>query len=63
VDRIDTPMAFDPLRPGLGVEGGVSFVAEPGAVLRVRRGESGGSLLLLHHHNASGDRAQVLAVG
>ncbi|MER5268523.1 S8 family serine peptidase [Actinosynnema sp. NPDC002837] len=62
VDRIDTPMAFDPLRPGLGVEGGVSFVAEPGAVLRVRRGESAGGLLLLHHHNASGHRAQVLAV-
>jgi hypothetical protein len=64
VDRIDTPMSFDPLRPGLGVEGGVSFVAEPGAVLRVRRGESAvdGSLLFLHHHNASGDRAQVLAV-
>ncbi len=65
VDRIDAPMSFDPLRPGLGVEGGVSFVAEPGAVLRVRRDASavGGSLLFLHHHNASGDRAQVLAVG
>ncbi|MFJ6670076.1 S8 family serine peptidase [Actinosynnema sp. NPDC091369] len=64
VDRIGTPMAFDPLRPGLGVEGGVSFVAEAGAVLRVRRGGSAvdGSLLFLHHHNASGDRAQVLAV-
>ncbi|WP_053715896.1 S8 family peptidase [Saccharothrix sp. NRRL B-16348] len=63
VDRIDTPMAFDPLRPGLGVEGGVSFVAEPGAVLRVRRGGSAvAGLLFLHHHNASGDRAQVLAV-
>ncbi|ROP38856.1 S8 family peptidase [Saccharothrix texasensis] len=64
VDRIATPMAFDPLRPGLGVEDGVTFVAEPGAVLRVRRDGSGvdGSLLLLHHHNASGDRAQVLAV-
>ncbi|MEV8439019.1 S8 family serine peptidase [Actinosynnema sp. NPDC051121] len=62
VDRIDTPMSFDPVRPALGVEGGVTFAAEPGAVLRVRRGEAGGSLLLLHHHNASGDRAQVLAV-
>ena len=64
VDRIDTPMAFDPVRPGLGVEGGVTFVAEPGTVLRVRRDPSvvDGSLLFLHHHNASGDRAQVLAV-
>ena len=64
VDRIDTPMAFDPLRPRLGVEGAVSFVAEVGAVLRVRRDASAadGSLLFLHHHNASGDRAQVLAV-
>ncbi|PSL50675.1 subtilase family protein [Saccharothrix carnea] len=63
VDRIDTPLSFDPLRPGLAVEGGVSFVAEVGAVLRVRRDPVGGSLLFLHHHNASGDRAQVLAVG
>ncbi|MEU4444853.1 S8 family serine peptidase [Actinosynnema sp. NPDC050801] len=66
VDRIGTPMSFDPLRPGLGVEGGVLFFAEPGAVLRVRRdpesaaADGADSLLLLHHHNASGDRAQVL---
>ncbi|MEU4740209.1 S8 family serine peptidase [Actinosynnema sp. NPDC023658] len=67
VDRIDTPMSFDPLRPGFVVEGGVSFVAEVGAELRVRRDaealalDKADSLLLLHHHNASGDRAQVLA--
>ncbi|MCE6999487.1 S8 family serine peptidase [Saccharothrix sp. S26] len=64
VDRIDTPLSFDPVRPRLAVEGGVTFTAEPGAVLRVRRDPSAvdGTLLLLHHHNASGDRAQVLAV-
>ncbi|NUT47612.1 MAG: S8 family serine peptidase, partial [Saccharothrix sp.] len=63
VDRIDGPLSFDPVRPGVGVEGGVSFAAGPGAVLRVRR-EAGSSadLLLLHHHNASGDRAQVLTL-
>ncbi|WP_367133024.1 S8 family serine peptidase [Saccharothrix sp. HUAS TT1] len=67
VDRIDAPMSFDPLRPGLAVEGSVSFVAAPGAVLRVRRdagasaSDGADSLLLLHHHNASGDRAQVIA--
>ncbi|MGW4114336.1 S8 family serine peptidase [Actinosynnema sp. NPDC004786] len=63
VDRLDGLPAFDPLRPGLAVEGPVSFVAREGAVLRVRRGDgaAAGSLLLLHHHNASGDRVQVLA--
>jgi hypothetical protein len=66
VDRIGTPMSFDPLRPGLGLGGGVSFVAESGAVLEVRRdaeslaADKADSLLLLHHHNASGDRAQIL---
>ncbi|WP_447005345.1 S8 family serine peptidase [Saccharothrix isguenensis] len=67
VDRIGAPMSFDPLRPGLALAGGVTFVAEPEAVLEVLRdaGSSASgkadSLLLLHHHNASGDRAQVLA--
>ncbi|MFI9010322.1 S8 family serine peptidase [Actinosynnema sp. NPDC053489] len=62
VDRIDTPMTFDPLRPALAVEGGVTFAAEEGAVLRVRRAAAG-SLLLLHHHNASGRRAQLVPIG
>ncbi|MFD1151027.1 S8 family serine peptidase, partial [Saccharothrix hoggarensis] len=62
VDLIREPMAFDPLKPGLGLVGAVSFVAESGAVLEVRRDPAAapGSLLLLHHHNASPDRAQVL---
>ncbi len=67
VDRIVTPMSFDPLRPGLGLAGGVTFVVQSEAALEVLRNaeslaaDKADSLLLLHHHNASGDRAQVLA--
>ncbi|MGM1063162.1 S8 family peptidase [Saccharothrix sp. Mg75] len=60
VDRVEgEPMAFDPLRPGTAAVGGPTFVAADGAEVEVRR-EPGTSLLLLHHHNASGRRAQVL---
>jgi hypothetical protein len=61
VDRITEPMAFDPLRPGLALRGGWSFTARVGEELEVVRGPGAGrSLLLLHHHNASGDRTQVV---
>ncbi|MFC6091914.1 S8 family peptidase, partial [Saccharothrix lopnurensis] len=70
VDRIAEPMTFDPLRPGLALRGGWSFAAAAGTVLEVvgdaaaLGADRADSLLLLHHHNASGDRAQVLrAVG
>lgn len=63
VDRIAEPMAFDPLRPGLAVRGGWSFTARAGDVLEVVRdpgAPADRAFLLLHHHNASGDRAQVV---
>ncbi len=70
IDLIDEPMAFDPLNPGLWVQGGgdaaVSYHARPGTALVVNRdAEVAGdaSLLLLHQHNASGQRAQVVTVG
>ncbi|GAA3460124.1 S8 family serine peptidase [Saccharothrix longispora] len=63
VDRVEgEPMAFDPLQPGTAVTGGLTFAAEDGAELEVRRA-LGKGLLLLHHHNASGRRAQVLPAG
>jgi hypothetical protein len=80
VDLLPGPLSFDPLRPGLWVEGGgqpaLSFAARPGSVLVVHRdpaalaqdgplddplGDSG-SLLVLNHHNARGDRASLVRV-
>ncbi|MFI9815287.1 S8 family serine peptidase [Saccharothrix variisporea] len=70
VDRIGTPMSFDPLKPGLSVRQGttpaLSFVARTGARLEVHRdaealaADGAENLLLLHHHNTTEERAQVV---
>ncbi|WP_204843949.1 S8 family serine peptidase [Saccharothrix algeriensis] len=72
IDSIDTPSSFDPLKPGLWVQGGgdaaLSYRARPGTALVVNRdaaalaADGSDSLLVLHHHNASGDRADVVKV-
>ncbi|RKT52245.1 S8 family serine peptidase [Saccharothrix australiensis] len=70
VDRIAEPMSFDPLKPGYAVRSGatpaLSYVAEPGTRLDVHRdpgslaADRSGGLLLLHHHNGPGARAEVV---
>ncbi|MCP2259956.1 PA domain-containing protein [Streptoalloteichus tenebrarius] len=72
IDKLDKPMSFDPLKPGLWAQGGgdaaLSYVARPGTALVVNRDagslamDRADKLLVLHHHNASGDRAQVVSV-
>ncbi|GGM44038.1 peptidase S8 [Longimycelium tulufanense] len=70
IDAISTPMSFDPLKPGLWVQGGgdaaLSYLAKAGTALVVNRdaealrADRANKLLVLHHHNASGKRAQVV---
>ena len=65
------PVSYDPLNPGLRVEGTTSsllFGAQGGTQLVVHRdaaalgGDGTGSLLVLNLHNASGRRAAVVPV-
>jgi hypothetical protein len=66
------PVLFDALTPGLWAQGGgdpaLVYLARPGTALVVNRdGEAATEqraedLLVIHHHNASGDRAQVVDV-
>ncbi|WP_344882472.1 S8 family peptidase [Allokutzneria multivorans] len=72
IDQIATPLTFDPLNPGLWVQGAgepaLSHLAQPGTALVVNRdaaaqaADKSEGLLLLHHHNATGKRAQVVGV-
>ncbi|MEV0680365.1 S8 family serine peptidase [Actinosynnema sp. NPDC050436] len=72
IDSIGTPSSFDPLKPGLWVQGGgdaaLSYVARPGTALVVNRdaaalaADGADSLLVLNHHNATGDKADVVKV-
>ncbi|GGM36482.1 peptidase S8 [Longimycelium tulufanense] len=72
IDQIDTPMSFDVLKPGLWTQGGgdpaLSYLARPGTALVVNRDagslamDRAGGLLVLHHHNAGGKRAQEVSV-
>jgi subtilisin family serine protease len=72
VDSIPGRLSFDPLKPGLWVQGGgdaaLSYQARPGTALVVNRdaaalaADGADSLLVLHHHNATGDRADVVKV-
>ena len=72
IDSIDGALSFDPLKPGLWVQGGgdaaLSYLAKPGTALVVNRNaaslaaDKADSLLVLNHHNATGDRADVVKV-
>ncbi|MGZ3142865.1 S8 family serine peptidase [Lentzea chajnantorensis] len=72
IDVIDRPLSFDPLKPGLWVQGGgdaaLSYLAKPGTALVVNRDakalelDKSEGLLVLNHHNATGDRASVVTV-
>ncbi|WP_433264243.1 S8 family serine peptidase [Actinosynnema sp. CS-041913] len=72
IDSIDRPASFDPLKPGLWVQGGgdaaLSYLSRPGTALVVNRdaaalaADGSDSLLVLHHHNATGDKADVVKV-
>ncbi|GGP47097.1 S8 family peptidase [Saccharothrix coeruleofusca] len=67
VDNTGT-LSYDPLKPGLWAQGGgdaaLSYLARPGTALVVNRtpGTSADSLLVLNHHNATGDKADVVKV-
>jgi len=66
------PVVFDAVRPGLSAQGNgepaLSYLARPGTELQVNRdavaaiAQGADALLVIHHHNASGDRAQVVEV-
>ncbi|PWK89259.1 subtilase family protein [Lentzea atacamensis] len=72
IDVIDRNLSFDPLKPGLWTQGGgdaaLSYLAKPGTALVVNKDEAAlkadksEGLLVLNHHNASGDRASVVTV-
>jgi hypothetical protein len=72
VDYIDAELTFDPLQPGAWVEGtggpALVFNGVNGTSLVVHRNpaalalDGSNSLLVLHHHNRSGSRAQVVPV-
>jgi hypothetical protein len=69
VDATEGSMSYDALKPGLWAAGNggaaFSFVAKAGTVLRVHRDRAtpiSGNLLVLNHHNATGDRADVVRV-
>ncbi|WP_207310700.1 S8 family serine peptidase [Lentzea alba] len=72
IDVIDRNLSYDPLKPGLWVQGGgdaaLSYLAKPGTALVVNKDEAAlkadksDGLLVLNHHNANGDRASVVLV-
>ncbi len=72
IDSLPNPLSFDPLKPGLWAQGGgdaaLSYQSRPGTALVVNRDaaalatDGADSLLVLHHHNASGDKADVVKV-
>ncbi|MBB3661489.1 subtilisin family serine protease [Prauserella sediminis] len=71
VDRIDEPIAFDPLNPAYTVAGAdgaaaLSYVAGRGDRFTVTRNpdsaDSAEGLLVLNHHNASGRRASAVGI-
>jgi subtilisin family serine protease len=68
IDSVDA-LSFDPLKPGLRATGqgedALVFLARPGTALSVKRDKANGGtegLLVLNHHNASGNRASVVRI-
>jgi hypothetical protein len=68
IDSVDS-LSFDPLKPTLRATGqgedALVFLAEPGTALSVKRDKANGrteGLLVLNHHNASGNRASVVRI-
>ncbi|WP_410574121.1 S8 family serine peptidase [Amycolatopsis sp. cmx-4-61] len=72
VDYVGTPLSFDALAPGYAVQGGgdaaLGYVAKPGTALVVTRNAASAAadnalgLLAVEHHNAAGNRANVVKV-
>jgi subtilisin family serine protease len=72
IDSIPGSFSFDPLKPGLSAQGGgdaaLSYLAKPGTALVVNRNaaalakDKADSLLVLNHHNATGDKVSVVKV-
>ncbi len=72
VDYLPGTLSFDPLKPGLWVQGGgdaaIAYRSAPGTALVVNRDpaalamDNADSLLVLNHHNAKGDRASLVKV-
>jgi subtilisin family serine protease len=68
IDSVDM-LSFDPLKPGLRTTGqgedALVFLAKPGTALSVKRDKANTKsegLLVLNHHNASGNRAAVVRI-
>ncbi|UOZ10650.1 S8 family serine peptidase [Amycolatopsis sp. WQ 127309] len=72
IDYVGTPLSFDALAPGYAVQGGgdaaLGYVAKPGTALVVTRNAASAAadnalgLLAIEHHNAAGNRANVVKV-
>jgi subtilisin family serine protease len=72
IDYVGTPLSFDALAPGYSVQGGgdaaLGYVAKPGTALVVNRNAASAAadgalgLLAIEHHNAAGNRANVVKV-
>ncbi|WP_158887478.1 S8 family peptidase [Amycolatopsis anabasis] len=72
IDSVSTPLSFDALAPGYSVQGGgdpaLSYTAKPGTALVVNRNAESAAkdtvlgLLALNHHNATGNRANVVKI-
>ncbi|HET6704916.1 S8 family peptidase [Amycolatopsis sp.] len=72
IDYVGTPLSFDALAPGYTVQGGgdaaLGYVAKPGTALVVTRNAASAAadkalgLLAIEHHNAAGNRANVVKV-
>jgi subtilisin family serine protease len=71
IDKVE-PVSFDPLKPGLRATGqgedALVFVAKPGSALSISRdktalaADKSEGLLVLNHHNGSGNRATVVRI-
>ncbi|MFI9454088.1 S8 family serine peptidase [Amycolatopsis sp. NPDC052450] len=70
IDYVGTPLSFDALAPAYTVQGGgdsaLGYVAKPGTALVVNRNAAAQDtvlgLLAIEHHNASGNRANVVKI-